>query len=796
MNERTFKALEYEKIIKMISERAFSPLAKEEILNLIPTDNVYFIKDKLEELDELFKFIIKYGNIPINAYINNALSLDKAKKGGLLNTRNFLDINVSIRCARDVKKHIFEAINQDERNEREFERLDDLAKNLEEFRELSRKIEDIIIDVDLISDKASSELYDIRRGIRNNNAKIKEKLNEMISSSKYKKYLSESIITFRNNRYVIPVKSQFKGEVKGIVHDVSSTGASVYIEPQSIVSLNNRIKELEVRESEEIERILRKLSDMVALRAEDLITNENILVFLDVLNAKAKFSIEHDCFKPNISEDESINLRGARHLLLDKKKVIPSDIVLEREYLSLIITGPNTGGKTVCLKTIGLCALLCQSGLFIPAKENSTIPIFDKIYADIGDEQSIAQSLSTFSAHMTNIVDILNNANENTLVLLDELGAGTDPTEGAALAGAILDKLRSIGSRVFATTHYSEIKEYALMKRDVMNASMEFNVETLSPTYKLILGIPGKSNAFEISRKLGLDKGVLNNAKKYLSNENKDFEELIASLNEKVNVLEEEKRKNKEILEENIVKNEEIKKKEEKINETASKIMLDASLEAKNILLNAKRESKKIIDELNNLQQSANKEEIKKEVTQAKKKIREEEKILNSYIPSHKIVKEEVNENKESDFEKGEEVFIRSLNQNAMILGFDGKGKVFVQAGIIKTKIPLSQIEHTNKKEKEIQKTLYSFSSKKAKEISASLDLRGMYGDDAVLKVEKYLDDAYLANLNTVTIIHGRGMGVLKERVTQVLKHHPYVKKYRFGGVGEGGDGASIVTLK
>ena len=462
---------------------------KEEILNLTPTDNFYLISDKLNELDELVRFSISFSSLPIYGYKVNKDIISRASKDGVLVNDDFINISKSIKCASLVKKHILSNLSEDS----VFPTLEDYSKNIEDLSSLQKEIDRIIIDSDTISDKASSTLYDIRRNIKNTNNKIREKLNNIINSNKYQKYLSENIVTIRYSRYVVPVKSEYRGEVRGIVHDTSQSGATLFIEPEAIVNLNNKLKELEISEQKEIEIILKILSRKIKENSTSLKFNENILLYLDVLNAKADFCIKNEYNKPNISDDDSIELKRARHPLIDINKVVPSNIILNNDYKALIITGPNTGGKTVTLKTVGLCSLLMQCGLFIPADENSCLPIFENIFADIGDKQSIAQNLSTFSSHMTNIVDIVNSSNNKTLVLIDELGAGTDPVEGSALAVAIIDKLKNLGAKVFATTHYSEIKEYAITKKDVMNASVEFDVETLSPTYKLILGIPGKS---------------------------------------------------------------------------------------------------------------------------------------------------------------------------------------------------------------------------------------------------------------------------------------------------------------
>ncbi|WP_290773910.1 endonuclease MutS2 [Anaerofustis sp.] len=796
MDNKTLKALEYEKIISRIQDYAFSSEAKEEIMNLSWSDNIYLIKDKLNELDEMVKFSISYGDIPVYGYKINKNSISRAVKDGILTNEDFINISKSIKCSIDVKRHILSNISEEDK----FETLKDYGENIDDLSFLQKEIDTIIIDGETISDRASSTLYNIRRNIKNTNNKIREKLNGIVNSSKYQKYLSENIVTIRYSRYVVPVKSEYRAEVNGIVHDTSQSGATLFIEPASVVNLNNKLKELETEEQKEIEIILKILSSKIKDNAVSLNVNENILIYFDVLNAKSRFCLKNEYNKPDISENDEIILKSARHPLIDIDKAVPSDIILDGNFRALIITGPNTGGKTVTLKTVGLCSLLLQSGLFIPAAMGSSIPIYSKIFADIGDDQSIAQNLSTFSSHMTNIVNIVNQANDKTLVLIDELGVGTDPTEGAALAVSIIDYLKNQNARVFATTHYSEIKEYAIVKNDVMNASVEFDVEKLAPTYRLILGIPGKSNAFEISGKLGLNCNIIENAKKRLSEENIEVEDLIKELNDKSMVLEQEKRETEYLLNQNKILNEQLSMEKQNIEESKSKIMLEASLKAKDILADAKRESKDIIEKLGKIKAqkniNANNNTFKSDAEKIKKQIKEKEELLNSYIPSHELKKAETSINKKEDFKVGEEVYIKSLDQYATILGFDNKDNVFIQAGIIKTKISLSKIEHSKREQEQVRKTAVKFSNTKAKTIEPSLDIRGMYADDAVIKVEKYLDDAYLANLKVVTIIHGKGTGVLKNTVTDLLKHHSYVKKFRFGGISEGGDGATVVTLK
>ncbi len=799
MKDKTLKSLEFYKVIDIIKSFAYSKKAKEYISGIIPIDNPYLIRENLNQLDEMFRYNMKFGSIPIGGYLSCKDIAKRASKGGILSNRELLDVSKSLKCAKEVKNNVLNKLKEEK--EEDFENLLNYVRNIETLSSLQNEIESIIISESEISDNASSELSAIRRAIKNANNKVREKLTSIISSSTYKTYLSENIVTMRLGRYVVPVKSEYQGKVKGIIHDTSQSGATVFIEPEGVVALNNEIKNLQLMEKDEVERILYDLSNKVGSNYDGIFLNENILVNIDVLCAKSNFSIKYNLSKPNIREDKVIDLKKAWHILIEEKKVVKNDISLGREYGMLIITGPNTGGKTVTLKTVGLCALLMQSGIFIPAMENSSMPIFNKIYCDIGDEQSIMQNLSTFSSHMTNIIDIINNADDSTLILLDELGAGTDPVEGSAIARGILDDLNEKEALVFATTHYAEIKEYAIIRKDVINASMEFDVLTLSPTYKLMIGIPGKSNAFEISSKLGLCQKILDRSKKYLSSEDKDFEELSAELNEKISILEKERIESNKIYEENLKINQRIKDKEETLKKSTEKIMLEASLKAKNIIKDAKTTSKEIIDKLNETKEISSSVRINKkleeEVKKAKERFKEEEQLLNSYIPSHEIKKVDKSiSDKKTDFKVVDDVYIKSLDQKASILWFDNKGNVFIQAGIIKTKIPIQNIEKTKNAEKNTEKTVYKFANEKSSVISPKLDIRGYYGDDAILEIEKYLDDAFLANLKQVTIVHGKGTGVLKKVVHDVAKKHSNVKSYRFGEFNEGSDGATIIDLK
>lgn len=789
MNERTFRALEFDSVKNLISELAFSDAAKESIRKAVPTANRYLIANMISELDEMVRFTLKYSSIPIGAYYVNSAAVGRAVKGGVLSNREFIRISRSIKCASDVRNHVLSSIEKDD-----FEFLRDYSENIAVLKNLRRMIDDVVLDDENISDRASSELYAIRRQKRNINSRIREKLNQVVRSKTQQKYLSENIVTIRYSRFVIPVKSEYRSKIPGIVHDTSQSGATVYIEPESVVNMNNELKELEVRENREIERIMRNLSSAVADSSNDLEANERILLYLDELNAKCQFAVERGYSKPEFSRGSEMVLKSARHPLIDSDRVVASDIVMDSGYGAFIITGPNTGGKTVSLKTVGLCQLMFQAGMFIPAADGSTLPVYERIFADIGDEQSIEQSLSTFSAHMTSIIDIVRMADSSTLVLLDEICAGTDPVEGAAIATALIDTLKKRGAKTFCTTHYSELKEYALMNDDVLNASVEFDVRTLSPTFRLIVGIPGKSNAFEISEKLGLDRQVLDKARLYLSDDDNRFEDVIRELNEKTAAAEKSRRKAESLLEENERLNEELQAEKKSLEDAKSKMMLDASLEAKKLIVDAKEESRKIIQRLSKLERKGGGSDMRSAVDSERKRMKKLEEGVNAHIPEHELR----NQGKKSKntFKKGDEVFIPSLNRTAVILSLQGTDSAYVQAGIVKTKLPLSSLEPARAAKSHAKKVAYSYKNQKAKTVKPTLDIRGMYSDDAELAVEKYLDDAYLAGLSRVIIIHGRGTGVLRNTVWDMLRTNRNVKRYAHAGMNEGGDGATVVNFR
>ena len=790
MNERTLRALEYDKIKNILKDKVESQLAKDMVDELYP----FFEKEKVEllqkETEEALSLIIKRGLPPLFGI--NSISYEKRRLeiGGSLTPGGLIKVSDLLRVSRSLKKFIKEA--KDDKTP-DHPIIEAYISSLSIFRNIEESINRAIISENEISDNASTNLRTIRRQMTSRNDSIKQRLNSIISSGSYKKYLQDAIVTLREGRYVIPVKQEYRPNVKGIVHDISSSGATVFIEPMAVVELNNQIRELEIKEREEIEKILDDLSAMVYEEIDGISSNEDILKDLDFIFGKGKLALEMNATKPIVNDYRYIDIRKARHPLLSPKEVVPIDIYLGDEFNSLVITGPNTGGKTVTLKTLGLLTLMGQSGLHIPADFNSQIGIFDQIFADIGDEQSIEQNLSTFSSHMTNIVDILDNVKENGLVLFDELGAGTDPTEGAALAMSILDYLINKDIRTIATTHYSQLKVYALTTEGVRNASMEFDVESLSPTFKLLIGVPGKSNAFEISKRLGLTDHIIDYARELISQENIEFEEVLQNIDRDRKAIEEEKRKSEILNKEIIELKESLKLEKDNTHRDREKIIQKANEEAKKILTNAKYESDLILDELKTISSEI---EVDK-----KHRLREAEKMLKDGIKKvdSSISKDVLNIKSDKvpkNLGVGETVEVLSLNQKGQVLSpADDKGNVDVQVGIMKVNVHISTLRRSGGEKDQVSKKSKVIMESKSKSIKTEIDLRGKNIDEAIYDIEKYLDDSYIAGLSEVHIIHGKGTGVLGEGIRDYLKNHSLVKSYRLGKHGEGGSGVTVVEV-
>ncbi len=792
MNDKTLKVLEYNKIVELLLDNTESELGKNKVREIKPSTDIEEIKRMQNETDEAYTLLIKRGTPPLYGIHSIAPEVRRAEMGGALSPGGLLKIADSLRVSRGLKNYIRET---KEDKVADFPIIEGLVEDLRAFKYIEEEIDNAIVSENEISDNASSTLRNIRRQIISKNDAIKSKLNSIIGSQTSKKYLQDSLVTIREGRYVIPVKSENRGNVPGLVHDMSSSGATLFIEPMAVVQLNNELRELELKEREEIERILRELSNLVAEEAEGIANNQSILQKLDFIFAKGKMALNMKATKPILNENGYINIKKARHPLLNVAKVVPIDITLGKDYNSLIITGPNTGGKTVTLKTVGLLTLMAQSGLHIPSDFNSEIAVFDQVFADIGDEQSIEQSLSTFSSHMVNIVDILEKVEYNSLILFDELGAGTDPTEGAALAMSILDNLLKLNVRTIATTHYSQLKIYALTTNGVKNASVEFDVETLSPTYKLLIGVPGKSNAFEISKRLGLQDYIIDYAKNLISKENVEFEDVLQAM-EKDRLALEENRAEAERYRLEIEKlKEDLDTEKYKTKEMRDKILQKAKEEARNILRLAKEDADSIVGELRDISSEIEKDrnrKIQEAQDKLKSKLNKAEGELSREVLNVKSNKPPKN------LKVGETVEVLTFNQTGIVLEEpDNNGNVLVQVGIMKINAHISTLKRAKLEETEkIHGSTKKIMSTKSKEVKSEIDLRGKNLDEAFLELDKYLDDAYISGLKQINIIHGKGTGVLRDGIKGYLRSHRHVKSSRLGVYGEGGDGVTIVEIK
>lgn len=789
MNEKAYKVLEYNKILDLLGMEAASTITKKVIGELRPALDVFQIKEMLAETTEAVSVIMRKGALPLGSFYDIKDSIYLADKGSTLTMKQLLAILYNLQVTRNAAVFLKSDLP-------ELPIIKGLAEVLSIQKRLEEAIDRCILSEDEMADAASPELKSIRRNISRQNEAIRSKMNQILNSSDNKTILQDALVTMRQGRYVVPVKQEHKTKFPGIVHDQSSTGATLFIEPQAIVNLNNELREMELAEKIEIERILAELSADVAAVRDELLNNQDILLQLDFIFAKGKFSTKLKGTEPEINAQGYLRIKDGRHPLIDKNKVVPISFAIGKGYQTLVITGPNTGGKTVTLKTVGLFVLMTQSGLHIPAGSGTEMPVFQKVFADIGDEQSIEQSLSTFSSHMSNIVNIVENSGKETLVLLDELGAGTDPTEGAALAISILEHLYDKGVKTIATTHYTELKKYAISTKGVENASMEFDVETLSPTYRLSIGIPGRSNAFEISQKLGLKPVIIKHAKGMLERGDIEFEDVITTIEKDKKVAEEER-------DEAILLNLEMKKQKEqfdkervKLNEQKEKIISKAKEEARDMIREAKEFADEVQKELRELEKYQNSGDRNRKYEEVRKKIRE----TSDQYKDKLVTAENPNPVRADELKLGDRVKVLSLDQKGNVLTLpDDKDELQIQVGLMKINVNLSNItkiqDGNGKKDNKTSKhsTLYR---SKMESIMPSINVRGSLLDDAVMDVDKYLDDAYIAGLKEVTIIHGRGEGILREGLHQILKSHKHVSKFRKGAYNEGGDGVTVVQLK
>ena len=796
MNEKSLRILEYNKIIEMLSSKAHSKAGKLLCDGLKPIDSLNEVISSLQNTDDALKRLLRNGNISFAGNKDIRQSLLRLKKGSSLNALELLLICDLLEASSRVKSYL-----KKEHPDDEDDSLDKYYAMLEPLTKHSLEIRRCIISEDEIADDASSELKAIRRHIKGTNDKIHSELTRMVNTT-YRTYLQDAVITMRDGRYCIPVKAEYKSNVPGMVHDQSGSQSTFFIEPAAIVNLNNELKQLSIDEEREVGVILAKLSSDLSDHLDEIMTDSEVLTILDFIFAKANLALDMNATRPLYNVFGHVNLKKARHPLLDKNKVVPIDIKLGYDFDLLIITGPNTGGKTVALKTIGLLSLMGQAGLFIPAKDASELSIFDNIYADIGDEQSIEQSLSTFSSHMKNIVEILHEADEKSLCLFDELGAGTDPIEGAALAISVLSDLHARKVRSVATTHYSELKVYALQEEGVENACCEFDVDTLRPTYRLLIGIAGKSNAFAISSKLGLPSYIIDDAKSRISKKDESFEDVLTELENNRVIIENEKAEIEKLKREIELLKKDYENRQKKLLESKDKIIREATEEAREILQDAKNTADTAIRDL---MKKENRGDIRS-MERNRTKLREKIDNTNSKVS---INSSTVNKkkNKPSDFKLGEDVRIISLNMEGTINSLpDSKGNLYVLCGIMRMQAKMDDIEFIDKpdiivkdmkfKSGDLSKKSHQKSLSKASSISMEINLLGKMVDEAIAELDKYLDDAYLSHLSSVRIVHGKGTGALRNAVHNYLKNVSYVSSYRLAEYGEGDAGVTIVEFK
>ncbi len=782
--------LEYNKILEKLSTYAITYLGKNLSLNLSPSNNKEKVQNMLKETEEAVNLLYRCNTPPISEIADNTINIKTIESYGTLSIKSILELANILSISESLKKYFY----ADYIDTNEFLCLENTFSKLYSNTSITEKISNCIIDENTIDDRASKELASIRKKQRNIEQDIKSKLNTFLHSSTYSKYIQENVVTIRNDRYVIPVKEEYRSQIKGFVHDISSSGSTVFIEPISVFELNNEIANLKIEENLEIEKILQNLSKLFYPYVEEIKKDIECIGTLDFIFAKAKYSRDIKGITPLINDSKEIKLINAKHPLLNQNTAVPISLELGTSFNTLVITGPNTGGKTVTLKTIGLLTAMACSGLNIPASEKTSIYVFDKIFADIGDDQSISDSLSTFSSHMKNIVDIVNNSTSNSLILVDELGSGTDPIEGASLAISILDYFKNNCSLTVATTHYQELKKYALVTDGFENASVEFDINNLSPTYHLLIGVPGKSNAFEISKKLGLSEKIIDKAKSNLNKNDVDFEELLKNIYDNKSAIENEKIEISKELENVSNLRKSLERDNSKLLEQEQDIINNAKIKARNILLDAKEEASSIISKMNQIEVSNN---SNSELNNLRNKLNKD--IKNISISS--IVDENNHPSKNlldaKDIKPNTEVFVSSLGQNGIIVSNISKSnEVQVQIGSMKMSINIKYLEKVKNSNKKASSTVSYNSVSKTRTAKSEINVIGLNVDEAVLIIDKFLDDCYLAKLQTVRIVHGKGTGKLREGIHKFLKTNSHVKSFRVGTFGEGEMGVTVVELK
>ncbi|MGN0792921.1 MAG: endonuclease MutS2 [Aristaeellaceae bacterium] len=787
IKERTLRVLEFTKIRERLASKALTPMGAERCMALVPSDNLPEIEMWQAETEEATVVLQYLGASPLVAFDDVRASISLAEKGATLSPKALLSIAGLLSAARAARSAL-----DTERDNTPL--LKSKAQSLVSVRHIEDDITTAILSEEEIADRASTELMNIRRHLRGAMERIKEKLNQMVRNPNFQKYLTDTIVTVRNDRYVIPVRADSRAMVPGLVHDQSATGATLFIEPMAAVEMGNELRQWEAKEKQEIERILAALSAEIAPYAESLRVTVEVLSELDFIFAKGLLSREMYAVTPKLNRDGYLNIIRGRHPLIDPEKVVPSNLWLGKDFTCLIITGPNTGGKTVTLKTVGLFTLMAQAGLQVPADIGTELAVFEQVFADIGDEQSIEQSLSTFSSHMTNIVSIMHEVTPRDLVLFDELGAGTDPTEGAALAQAILTRLRNIKVRTMATTHYSELKAFALSTPGVENASVEFSVETLRPTYRLSIGVPGKSNAFEISRKLGLPENLIDAAKKLLSSDSIRFEDVIANAEYHRQVAEREREIARQASEETIRLRDEAEKLRREIEEKRETSIRKAKEDARRIMEQTRREAEGIISELKRMKKEQQSPDAG--INAVRRQI---EKSVDNL--SEGLVQKVDNTAAPKTVHPGDQVEILTIGSQGTVLGTpNAKGEVEVQAGIMKLKVSLTQLRLVKQKPEDKprpkQASVKMHTGAMERTVRMECDVRGMTLEEALAAVDTYLDNAVLAGMGEVSIIHGKGTGVLRSGITQHLRKHVHVQSSRLGVYGEGESGVTIVKLR
>lgn len=789
MNLKILQTLEYTKVIQLVVRHASTSLGKELAESLGPAAELNECKKRLQATDEAFKVDRLKGGAPFGGIRDVRQPLHRARIGGMLNPVELNDIGGTLLGGRRLRRFLLEI-----HEESPVPLLAELAELLQENKALEEKIRSCIDENAHVLDQASPELGKVRAELRAGEGKVREKLEQMVRTPSIAKMLQDSLVTIRNDRYVIPVKQEYRGHFGGLIHDQSASGATLFIEPESVVQMNNRLRELKLKEEAEVEKVLRLLSALVAEFSDQLNGNLELLAELDFIFAKASTAREMKATLPMMNDRGFLKIKKGRHPLLSRDAVVPLDVELGNKYSTIIITGPNTGGKTVTLKTIGLLSLMAMSGLFVPAEDGSQLCVFDAIYADIGDEQSIEQNLSTFSSHMTNIISILRNMTPKSLVLFDELGAGTDPAEGSALAISILEHIHQMGCRMVATTHYSELKAYAYDRKGVINASMEFDIQTLSPTYRLLVGVPGRSNAFAIAERLGLSRRIIEHARQQVGEEDQRVESMIATLEENRLSAEAERNTAKELRREVEATKRKLEEERRKFDEQREKLLLKAEQDAAQAVAKARKEAEEVIADLRRMA-------LEERGSIKEHKLIEARRRMDLAAPqlTDKLKKTASSPKKAEVIEPGDEVLVTSLNQKGHLVEWAGASEAMVQLGIMKMKVARKDLQLVASKPEAkppAQRVTTGVKRTRDDNVRMELDLRGQNLEESLMEVDRFLDEGFLSNLGQVYIIHGKGTGVLRTGISDYLRRHKHVKSYRLGNYGEGGTGVTVVELQ